>query len=60
MLKNKLNKNDNMITSIFTNNNIVLFDLGENPYSVDYRRKHPDDFDEWGNYIGCVDDDDDD
>ena len=49
-----------MIINTFTNNNIVLFDLGENPHSVDYRRKHPDDFDEWGNYIGYVDDDDDD
>ena len=48
-----------MITSIFTNNNIVLFDQGENPYPVDYRRNHPDDFDEWGNKIYIPDYDDD-
>lgn len=47
-----------MITSTFTNNNIVLFDLGENPYSPDYIRNHSDEFDEWGNHI-YVDDDDD-
>jgi len=32
---------------------------GENPYPVDYRRKHPDDFDEWGNKIYIPDYDDD-
>ena len=39
-------------------NNIVFFDLAENPYSPDYIRKHPDEFDEWGNHIYVVDDDD--
>ena len=39
-------------------NNIVLFDIGEIPYDPDYIRRHPDDFDEWGNHI-YVDDDDD-
>ena len=45
-------------TSICANNNNVFFDLAENPYSPDYIRKHPDEFDEWGNHIYVVDDDD--
>ena len=35
-----------------------FFDLAENPYSPDYIRKNPDEFDEWGNHIYVVDDDD--
>ena len=41
-------------------NNIMLFDIGEIPYDPDYIRRHRDDFDIYGNYIGYVDDDDDD
>ena len=42
------------MTSIFTNNNIVLFDIGEIPYDPDYIKRHRDDFDIYGNYIGYV------
>jgi hypothetical protein len=48
-----------MITGTFTNSNIVLFDLGENPYSPDYIRSHRDEFDEHGNKIYIPDYDDD-
>ena len=48
-----------MITSAFTNSNIVLFDIAENPYSHDYIKRHPDEFDKWGNRIWVPDYDDD-
>ncbi len=49
---------NNMMTSTFANNNIILFDFAENPYSPDYIRSHRDEFDKYGNHI-YVDDDDD-
>lgn len=48
-----------MITTTFTNNNIALFDFAENPYSPDYIRNHPDDFDKQGNKIYVPDYDED-
>jgi hypothetical protein len=48
-----------MITTTFINNNIALFDFAENPYSPDYIRNHPDDFDKWGNKKWVPDYDDD-
>ncbi len=51
---------NNMMMNMMTSNigsNIMLFDIGEIPYDPDYIKRHRDDFDIYGNYIGYVDDD---